>query len=85
VERGKPAPDIFLKAADQLGIPPGECLVFEDAPAGIEAAHAAGMRALAVETSHTRKELEAADQLAPDFRGLSARAIQTNWTPLQHA
>ncbi|MGP9804614.1 HAD family hydrolase [Paracoccus sp. NSM] len=46
VLRGKPAPDLFLLAAERMGVAPGECLVVEDAPAGIEAARAAGMRAL---------------------------------------
>ncbi|MGH2516235.1 MAG: HAD family hydrolase [Ktedonobacterales bacterium] len=48
VARGKPAPDIFLAAAAKLGVAPARCLVIEDAPAGVAAAHAGGMRALAV-------------------------------------
>ena len=44
VRRGKPAPDIFLEAARRLDAPPERCLVFEDAPNGVEAARAAGMR-----------------------------------------
>ena len=48
VAHGKPAPDIFLKAAKELGIDPGQCLVIEDAVAGVQAAHAAGMRCIAV-------------------------------------
>jgi beta-phosphoglucomutase len=48
VARGKPAPDIFLAAAAALGVAPGVCLVIEDAPAGVAAAHAGGMRCLAV-------------------------------------
>jgi beta-phosphoglucomutase len=48
VSLGKPAPDIFLKAAQQLRIEPSYCLVIEDAVAGVEAAHAAGMRCIAV-------------------------------------
>lgn len=43
VERGKPAPDLFLYAADQLGVAPIECVVVEDSPAGVEAGVAAGM------------------------------------------
>ncbi len=41
--RGKPFPDPFLEAARRLGVPPGDCVVFEDSPAGVEAAEAAGM------------------------------------------
>ncbi len=43
VSRGKPFPDIFLEAAQRMGVPPNECLVLEDSPAGIDAAKAAGM------------------------------------------
>jgi HAD superfamily hydrolase (TIGR01509 family) len=43
VPRGKPFPDMFLEAARRMDVPPGECLVLEDSPAGIEAAKAAGM------------------------------------------
>jgi beta-phosphoglucomutase len=48
VAHGKPAPDIFLACAERLGVAPGRCLVIEDAPAGVAAAHAGGMRCLAV-------------------------------------
>ena len=48
--RGKPHPDIFLKAAELHDVPPEACLVFEDAPLGVEAARRAGMRAVAVTT-----------------------------------
>jgi HAD superfamily hydrolase (TIGR01509 family) len=43
VNRGKPFPDMFLEAARRMAVPPGDCLVFEDSPAGLEAAQAAGM------------------------------------------
>ena len=82
VQRGKPAPDIFLKAAEATRTPSENCLVFEDAPAGIAAAHAAGMRVLAVQTSHTTEEVAAADFLALDFSTLSPEGVQANWTPL---
>lgn len=46
--KGKPAPDVFLTAAKRLGLPPEDCVVFEDAAAGVEAAHAGGMKAVGV-------------------------------------
>ena len=49
--RGKPHPDIFLEAARRLGLAPERCIVFEDAPLGIEAARRAGMRAVALTTT----------------------------------
>lgn len=48
VERGKPAPDIFLKAAAQCGVEPGKCLVYEDSDEGLSAARAAGMDSIDV-------------------------------------
>ena len=44
VESGKPAPDLFLLAAKRMGVPPNECIVYEDSDAGLEAARRAGMR-----------------------------------------
>lgn len=65
VARGKPAPDIFLAAAERLGVAPARCLVIEDAPAGVQAAHAAGMRCLAVRRAGQADApgLDAADAL----------------------
>jgi HAD superfamily hydrolase (TIGR01509 family) len=54
VEHGKPAPDIYLVAADRVGVPPSRCLAIEDAPAGIQSAKAAGMTCWAVRTEYTR-------------------------------
>ena len=54
---GKPEPDIFLEAARRLGIEPAQCIVFEDAPLGIEAARRAGMRAVGVCTSYSAAAL----------------------------
>jgi mannitol-1-/sugar-/sorbitol-6-phosphatase len=64
VARGKPAPDTFLLAAERLGVDPAACLVFEDAPAGIAAARAAGMSVWAVTTTHGAAELGAAHRVA---------------------
>lgn len=54
---GKPTPAIFLEAARRIGVDPARCIVFEDAPFGIEAARRGGMRAVAVCTTHTPAEL----------------------------
>jgi HAD superfamily hydrolase (TIGR01509 family) len=54
---GKPAPDIFLEVARRLGVDPAHCIVFEDAPLGIEAARRAGMRAVGICTGHSAAEL----------------------------
>ena len=51
VAHGKPNPEVFLKAAEKLGIAPEHCVVFEDSESGLEAAHRAGMAAVAVSTS----------------------------------
>jgi beta-phosphoglucomutase len=58
VARSKPDPEVFLKAAGQLGIAPEYCIVFEDAPKGIEAAARAGMKAIGITSYHTTEELK---------------------------
>ena len=59
VSRGKPDPEIFLRAAENLGAVPADCVVFEDAPAGIEAARRAGMRCVVVTTTLSRAQIKA--------------------------
>lgn len=59
VSRGKPDPEIFLRAAERLGVPPEACVVFEDAPAGIEAARRAGMSCVVVSTTLNRDQVHA--------------------------
>ena len=76
--RGKPHPDIFLEAARRLGVDPAACLVFEDAPLGVEAARRAGMRAFALTTTLPAEAFTAYDNLigiAPDFTGLTPAAL----------
>ncbi len=71
VKAGKPAPDVFLAAAEKLKVAPERCIVIEDAPAGIEAARRAGMKSIGVLTTH--RELSAdwvvarLDELPEDF------------------
>lgn len=57
VTHGKPNPEVFLKAAECLGVPPAQCAVIEDAQQGIEAANAAGMTSIAVLGTTTREKL----------------------------
>src|SRR5580765_191013 len=70
VQRGKPDPQVFLVAAERLGVPTARCVVVEDAPPGIEAAHRGGMRAIGVRTSHPGLEADIAvgtlDELPDD-------------------
>jgi beta-phosphoglucomutase len=56
VEKSKPDPETFVKAAARLGVPPELCLVFEDAPKGVEAALNAGMKAVVLTTTHEKEE-----------------------------
>jgi sugar-phosphatase len=65
VRRGKPAPDAYLLAAAELDVPPADCVVLEDAPAGIEAGLAAGARVVGITTTHPAGELGRAHELAP--------------------
>jgi beta-phosphoglucomutase len=77
VARGKPAPDIFLLAAEKLGVAPARCLVIEDAPAGVAAAHAGGMRALAVRRAGQADApgLEAAERMVDSLRDVDVALI----------
>jgi HAD superfamily hydrolase (TIGR01509 family) len=63
VEHGKPAPEMYLLVARELGVESGECLAIEDSPVGIEAAQAAGARAIAVTTDLTRQKFRDSDVL----------------------
>jgi HAD superfamily hydrolase (TIGR01509 family) len=68
VRRGKPAPDVYLLAAERLGVPPAACAAVEDAPAGVRAARAAGMRVVAVPDGRTRgMDFAGADTVVPDL------------------
>ena len=63
VEHGKPAPEMHLLVARELGVEPGECLAIEDSPTGIRAALAAGAQAVAVTTELTRQQFRDSDVL----------------------
>lgn len=67
VRHGKPAPDIFLHAAERIGLPPGRTVVLEDAPAGVAAGKAAGCRVVAIASTYTAERLSAADLVVDSF------------------
>jgi sugar-phosphatase len=67
VPRGKPAPDPYLIGAAELGVEPQDCVVLEDAPAGVAAGKAAGMTVLAIASTHDPAELTAADSIHDDL------------------
>lgn len=67
VLNGKPFPDIFLIAAQRLGVSPDKCLVIEDAVNGVEAAKNANMKCIAITTTHASHLLEKADLIIPTF------------------
>jgi sugar-phosphatase len=73
VANGKPSPEPYLKGAALLGFAASDCLVFEDTPAGIRAAKAAGMRVIAVQTTYPAGELTAADAMIKSLAEIEAR------------
>jgi beta-phosphoglucomutase len=77
VREGKPAPETFLKAAQQLTLPPGRCAVVEDAVHGVQAGKAAGMPVVAVTTTRTREELSMADRVVDSLAELTAEHFLT--------
>ena len=81
IERGKPDPDCYLRGAEALGVDPRDCVVVEDAPAGAAAARAAGMRLIALTTTHAAAQLEPAELVVPDLTHVAVRVTErTNGT-----
>jgi len=71
VSKSKPDPETFLKCAEQLNISPTDCIVFEDAPKGVESAGNAGMKTVVLTTMHTKEEFAAYSNIVAfvkDFR-----------------
>ena len=74
-ERGKPSPDIYLAAAEELGVSPGRCVAIEDSNAGMKAARAAGMKVVAITTTISRNEIKDADLIIDNFSELSVEDV----------
>lgn len=77
VDRKKPFPDIFIKAAERLDLKPQDCLVVEDAPNGVEAARKAGAKVLGLTTSFKESELKESDWIAANLKDAPDEVI--NW------
>jgi len=76
VTEGKPSPEVFLLAAQRLGVEPGNCVVIEDAVAGVTAAKRAGMHCVAVTSTHSRQSLKEADLIVDTLEGVSIMDIE---------
>jgi len=78
---GKPDPAVFLLAANTLGVPPEFCLVIEDSIVGVQAAHSAAMRCIAVTTTNPPEALTKADLVVHTLDQLSAGQVEALFTP----
>ncbi len=76
VVRGKPEPEVFLAAAEKLNIPPENCVVIEDAPVGLEAAHRAGIPAVALTGTATREQLKDAELIVDSLKELTPEILK---------
>jgi mannitol-1-/sugar-/sorbitol-6-phosphatase len=74
VSKGKPDPEPYLMGAKLLGMKPAECLVVEDAPAGIRAAHAGGMKAIAITSTYPASELQESDAVVQRLPQIKAKS-----------
>jgi beta-phosphoglucomutase family hydrolase len=85
VTEGKPSPQVFLLAAERLGVEPKDCIVIEDAVAGVTAAKRAGMYCLAVTGTHPRHSLTEADLVVDTLEAVSANNLEGLFTPSREA
>lgn len=81
VKNSKPDPEVFLKAAKQLGLKPEECVVFEDAEKGLIAAKAGNFKCLGIGTD---SRLSIADKQFPNFKGLTLKELRVFWSYQQN-
>jgi sugar-phosphatase len=85
VARGKPAPEGYLLGAKLLGRRPDECIVLEDAPAGIEAGRAAGMRVIGVATTYPRSRLVGCSAIVTDLSEISIQRDGSGMSLMLHS
>lgn len=76
VEKGKPEPEVYLKAAAALGFSPEQCFVFEDSIAGVQAGVRAGASVIGVSTTHTTDELKECVKVISSFTGFASRQMR---------
>jgi len=76
VERGKPDPQVFLRAAERVGAPSSRCLVIEDAVMGVQAAKRAGMACLAVTTTHPAEALREVDRVVASLAEVTVEDVR---------
>jgi beta-phosphoglucomutase family hydrolase len=76
VTEGKPSPQVFLKAAQELGVNPANSIVFEDAVAGVKAAKSAGMHCVAITSTHPREKLKEADLVVDSLEEVSIKDLE---------
>jgi len=75
VTHGKPHPEIYLKVAQALNLPPHQCVVIEDSLSGIAAGKAAGSKVIGITTTHTKQELGSTDMVIDHFEGLEPKKV----------
>lgn len=81
ITKGKPDPEIFLKAAAALNINPQHCIAFEDSLAGIRSAKAAGMYVVGLSTTHTKEDImQDADWVVPDYQHTALPELIEKWS-----
>jgi sugar-phosphatase len=74
VVNGKPDPEPYLKGAELFGLSPAECLVIEDAPAGIQSAHAGGLKVIAITSTYPAEAVKHADAVVATLRQIQVRS-----------
>ncbi len=75
ITNGKPHPEIFERAAKEIGADPNNCIAFEDSIAGIRSAKAAGMRVVGLTTTHSKEDIAEADLIIADYTEISSETL----------